>query len=185
MKTLYKSSFIVAAAATVFSLSSFKSKPLPSTLKPVDSYQIALLGAPQVIGTNQVWIWSLVNPNPGNGDNGTLQNVSHWSLPLCPAMESALVSAEYSYDQITWHSVALEMERDPSIRLCTSVDVLKFDIGTNGTQPNYYRITFNKILTVNPLAVSYIKTGGGLRGCNTYTYPGPGCSEVPTAPRND
>lgn len=184
MKTLYKSSFIAAASAVIFTLSSFKSKTIPTAIKPTASYEITLLST-EVVGSNQVWTWKLVNPLPGNGDNGTLQNVSHWSLPLCPQMESALVSAQYSFDQENWTNVPIEMERDPSIRLCTSVDVLKFDIGTNGTQPNYYRIVFNKILTVNPTATSYIKTGGGLRGCNLYYYAGIGCSEVPTAPRND
>jgi hypothetical protein len=183
MKTIYKSSFFFAAvAAATFSLSSFTPKKNPGTA--TDCYTITLLST-EINGNNQTWTWSLVNPNPGNGSNGTLQDVSHWSLPLCPAMESALVSAEYSFDQATWHSVSVNMERDPAIRVCTSTDVLKFDIGTSGTAATYYRITFNKILTVDPKAVSYIKTGGGLKGCNMYTYAGIGCSEVPTAPRND
>lgn len=177
MKAIYKS-FLVAAATTVsFTLFSFV-KPIE---KPaVAAYSITLVST-EMVGTNQVWVWTLNNPNPGNGSNGTLQDVSHWDLPLCALAEAALVSAEYSLDGgNTWVSVPLEMERDPSIRLCTSVDVLKFNVGTSGTNTNHYRITFNRQFPVNPTAVSYIKTGGGLKGCNLYLYSGVGCPADPT-----
>jgi hypothetical protein len=28
------------------------------------------------------WIWSIQNPNPGNGTNGTVQDLSHWGITL-------------------------------------------------------------------------------------------------------
>jgi hypothetical protein len=123
------------------------------------------------------WTWTLINTNPGNGRNGTLQDVSHWSLPLCPTAEASLVSAEYSYDGVNWIFSSINIERDPSIRLCTRDGVLKFDAGTSGTSPTYYRATFNKVFNIDPYASSYIKTGGGLQGCNAYTYAGVGCTE--------
>ena len=58
----------------------------------------------------------ITNPNPGNGDNGTLQDVSHLSIPLSAEAEAALVSAEYSYDGITWINVPISMDRDPTIK---------------------------------------------------------------------
>lgn len=182
MKPLYKSfSFIAAIAALSISLFSFNTDVKKQT---VTSYTITLLGIEKV-GTNDVWTWTLTNTNPGNGSNGTLQDVSHWSLPLCPAAEAALVSAEYSYDGINWISSSIQIERDPSIRLCTREDVLKFDAGTSGSTTTYYRATFNRVFSVDAWAQSYIKTGGGLQGCNMYTYTGVGCTEIITGTRND
>ena len=174
---------ITAIAVLCASLSSFKSsKEIKKT--NATSYSITLVSI-ETINANDVWTWTLTNTNPGNGSNGTLQDVSHWSLPLCPAAETALVSAQYSYDGINWISSSINIERDPSIRLCTREDVLKFDAGTSGTTPTYYRATFNKVFSVDPYASSYIKTGGGLQGCNIYTYTGVGCTEIITGTRND
>jgi hypothetical protein len=182
MKQLSKTFFLIAVIAAVsFTLSSFKSNVKRSA---ATSYTITLVGIEKV-GANDTWTWTLTNTNPGNGSNGTLQNVSHWSVPLCPAAEAALISAQYSYDGITWISSSINIERDPSIRLCTKEDVLKFDVGTSGTAPTYYRATFNKVFTIDPYAYSYIKTGGGLQGCNVYTYSGVGCYEIIGGPRND
>ena len=182
MKPVYKTFTFIAAIVTLSaSLSSFDST---SKTTATTSYTITLLGI-EKSGINDVWTWTLTNTNPDNGLNGTLQNVSHWSLPLCPAAEAALVSAEYSYDGIHWMSSSIQIERDPSIRLCTREDVLKFDAGTSGTTPTYYRATFNRVFTVDAWAQSYIKTGGGLQGCNMYTYTGIGCNEITGGTRND
>jgi hypothetical protein len=179
MKTIYKSllfATVITASATLFSFIKKEKKPIAS------AYSINLVST-EMAGTNQVWVWTVNNPNPGNGNNGTLQNISHWDLPLCPAAETALVSAEYSLNGgNTWVSVPIEMDRDPSIRICTSVDVLKFNVGTTGTTANYYRLTFDRQFPVNPMAVSYIKTGGGLQGCNLYFYSGVGCNDLTGAP---
>src|SRR5262245_6617411 len=132
MKQLSKIFTLTAAiVALSISLSSFKTKKKTTA---ATSYTITLVSIEKVNG-NDVWTWTLQNTNPGNGSNGTLQNVSHWDLPLCPAAEAALVSAEYSFDGINWVSVPIEMERDPSIRVCTTTDVLKFNAGTTGTTP--------------------------------------------------
>ena len=180
MKQLSKVFALIAATVVVsVSLSSFsKNKQTTS------AYTIALVGIERV-GTNDVWTWAVSNPNPGNGDNGTLQDISHWSLPLCPNAESAIVAAAYSTNGVNWNIVTPTMDRDPSIRTCTTDDVLKFDFGTSGTNVTYYQVTFNKYFTVDPMAKSYIKTGGGLRGCNWYYYPGIGCNEIIGGTRND
>lgn len=173
MKHLFKTVLFVAlTAATIVTLSSFLKKKATTN---VDMYQIVLVSK-TTTGTNTEWIWSITNPNPGNGDNGTLQNVSHWSMPLNLAAENALVTAEFSYDGATWASADAVVERDPSIRQCTTVDVLKFDRGTNGTAPLYCRAVFNQDFSVNPYATSWIKTGGGQQGCNMYLFTGLGAS---------
>lgn len=125
-------------------------------------------------GTDTEWTWSLTNPNPGNGSNGTLRDVSHWDVSLPAQAEAALVSAEYSFDGVTWHNSPIVVERDFSIKLCTLVDVLKFDAGTTGNAPTYYKAIFDADFTLNPFATSWIKNGGGQQGCNLYYYTGMG-----------
>ena len=171
MKHLFKTALVVAViAASIVSLSAFVAKKKTTS---VDSYQIVLL-TKNALGSNTEWTWSLTNPNPGNGNNGTLQNLSHWDLALNEQAEAALVSAEYSYDGVNWLTSTIEVERDPSIRVCTVTDVLKFNAGTSAGTPTYYRATFNADMAVNPYATSWIKTGGGLQGCNLYYYSGMG-----------
>lgn len=141
----------------------------------ISAYEITSMSTERnSTGTNQQWTWMITNPNPGNGDNGTLQDVSHWSLALSPIAEAAIVSAEYSFDGIIWVSVSIQMDRDPTIKACTTDDVLKFDVGTTGSQPTYYRVTFDREFAVNSYSTSYIKTGSGRKGCNLYYFAGVG-----------
>ncbi|TMI64856.1 MAG: hypothetical protein E6H07_02765 [Bacteroidetes bacterium] len=180
MKHFFLKSFMTAAVvASAFVLSSFKS--VKNEKKPTANCYTIELVSNNVVGTNFEWTWRLSNPNPGNGLNETLQNVSHWDIPLGAQAEAALVSAEYSFDGITWTSVSIEMDRDPSIKTCTTNDVLKFNAGTVGAEPTYYRATFSREFPVNPNATSYIKAGVR-QGCNTYYYSGVG---IDAAPRND
>lgn len=172
MKHLFKTALVVAVIAASFvSLSAFISKK--ETTSAADAYEIVLISR-NAVGNNHEWTWSLTNPNPGNGDNGTLQDVSHWDLALNALAESALVSASYSHDGVNWNNSTIEVERDPSIRYCTGVDVLKFNVSTNGSAPVYLRCTFSTDFQVNPFATSWIKTGGGRQGCNMYFYSGMG-----------
>jgi hypothetical protein len=173
MKQINKT-FLFAATIAVFTigLSSFSSLK-KKTNPPAAAYTITHLGT-ELVGGNYQWTWSVVNPNPGNGNNGTLQNISHWSVPLSTIAEAALVSAQYSFDGVNWISTTTEVERDPSIRMCTTVDVLKFNIGSTGSAPTYYRATFSSDFILNPYATSWIKTGGGLQGCNVYYFSGLG-----------
>lgn len=168
MKHFFKLTILASVVtALIFGLSAFTSEKSVN----VNRYQINLMSK-TIDGVNETWTWSLSNPNPGNGDNETLQDVSHLSFPLTPQAEAALISADYSYDGITWISNPLSIDRDPTIKACTSVDVLKFDVGTTGTAPLYYRVTFNDEFESSPYATCYIKTGGGRNGCNTYYFTG-------------
>jgi hypothetical protein len=168
MKHFFKLTILASVVtALIFGLSAFTTPENAST----DAYSISLLSK-GADGNNETWTWSVVNPNPGTGDNGTLQDVSHVSLPLTANAEAALVSAEYSYDGVTWTSIAAAMDRDPAIKACTVADVLKFDQGTTGMEPLYIRITFDDQFETNTWATCYIKTGGGRNGCNMYYYHG-------------
>jgi len=172
MKHFFTLTVIAAlATASVITLSAFNSKKSATATE----YQVVCASKTQV-GANYEWCWMITNPNPGNGNDGTLQNISHWSVPLSLTAEAALVSAEYSFDGITWYGVSIEMERDPSIRACTTTDVLKFNAGTVGGDPTYYRATFSSDFTINPYATSYIKGGAnyGTNGskCNVHMFAG-------------
>jgi len=176
MKHLFTATIVaIIATVSVIGFSSFKAKKASSN---TTGYQIDLVSTTSENGY-QTWVWSLYNPNPGNGNDGTLQNLSHWDISLPSDAEMALVSAEYSTDNgITWVSVPLEMERDPAIRACTKNDVLKFNVGTIGTQTNLYRVVFNDEFTSNQYATSWVKTGGGLQGCNCQYFVGVGSSKL-------
>lgn len=175
MKHFFKLTCAAAVlTAGIITLSSFNKAKKATT--NVDAYSIQLVSnsSDDSRGTYE-WTWVLTNPNPGNGEDGTLQNVSHFDIALNAAAEAALVSAEYSFDGITWISVSIEMERDPAIRQCTSTDVLKFDAGTVGDQPTYYRATFDQEFSANPYATSWIKAGDR-SGCNLTFFTGVGAS---------
>ncbi len=175
MKHFFQKSILTAAVfASVITLSSFNNaKNAEKTT--ATGYEITRLSTDNLTATNQQqWIWSLTNPNPGNGENGTLQDVSHWSIPLNARAEAAFVSAEYSFDGITWYTLAVEIERDPSIRFCTGVDVLKFNVGTVGSAPTYYKATFSSEFPISLNATAWVKTGGGRTGCNLYYFQGLG-----------
>ena len=172
MKHLFKTAIVVAVITASFvSFSAFISKKAKAT--SVDSYQIVLVSK-NVVGTDSEWTWQVTNPNPGSGQDGTLQDISHWSVPLNAEAEAALVSAEYSYDGVNWQAASTSVDRDPSIRQCTSVDVLKYDAGTTGGNSTYYRATYAADFVVNPFATSWIKNGGGASGCNLYYFSGTG-----------
>ena len=128
-------------------------------------------------GTNETWTWSLTNPNPGNGNDGTLQNVSHFDMALSAQAEASIVSGEYSFDGITWVSIPLEMERDPSIKQCTTTDVLKFNAGTVDGEPTYYRLTLSSTFESNPFSTSWVRSGNRT-GCNQYYFEGVGAPKL-------
>src|SRR4030095_12483892 len=114
MKHFFKLTILASVVtALIFGLSAFTSVKTTN----VDAYQINLISK-ESVGANETWTWSLTNPNPGSGDNGTLQDVSHWSIQISPAGEAALVSAEYSRDGVTWISITTSVDRDPTIRFC-------------------------------------------------------------------
>lgn len=173
MKHFFKLTCAAAIlTAGIITLSSFNKAKKATT--NADAYSIQLLThtSDESRGSYE-WTWVLTNPNPGDGQNGTLQDVSHFSIALNAIAEAALLSAEYSFDGITWISVPIVLDRDPAIRQCTTTDVLKFDAGTVDGEPTYYRATFSEEFSSNPYATSWIKTGSRT-GCNMYFFTGVG-----------
>ncbi len=138
-------------------------------------YDIELLnGVPTDNGDGTYsWTWKITNTNPGNGKNGTQKDLSHWDLILgdCAVFDD-VVSAAYSDDNENWTEFDPKYERDPSIIDCYTGDVLKFDYGTIGSEPTYYRLVLNKDFGIDNDGMLYLKFG---KDCLMGSFSGIGC----------
>ncbi len=133
------------------------------------------------VGGNYEWVWSVQNPNPGNGSNGTVQNLSHWNITLgeC-ATFSDIISGATSADGITWTAFTPTYMQDAAMfNTCTvsTGNVVKFDYGTSGSAKSYYKLIINKNLGVDMNGLAYYKSGNNT-GCGTECFPGFGCPVV-------
>ena len=134
-----------------------------------NAYTITLESHVQIDG-NWEWVWSVQNPNPGNGKDGTVQNLSHWGMELgsCVSLSSVLAAA-YSSDGSTWTEFTPSYQSDPS-QGCMTTPVLKFDFGTSGIAKTYYRLVVNQDFTEGPVQ-GYYKSGV-ITGCCTFALTG-------------
>jgi hypothetical protein len=137
-------------------------------------------------GNQTTFIWTVTNPNPGNGNNGTTQDLSHWSfVPGCPGNNgleqnwSDIISAEYSYDGgATWTVITPTptLKPDPS-QTCSSANVFKFNFGTSGSTPTLYKLIVSGNYAQDNNNFAIFKSGSKT-GCCIRTVPGIGCKEV-------
>lgn len=107
----------------------------------------------QSVGNNTEFVWTITNPNPGNGKGTTLQNLSHWDFVADACGVTGLgIDDNWNevlsawYDQGTgWQQILPlpQIEPDPSIRDCSTDNVVKFDIGTVGATPTKYKLVLN------------------------------------------
>lgn len=126
-----------------------------------------------LINANWEWIWSVQNSNPGNGNNGTVQNLSHWGMQLSPCVPwTSVTGASYSSDGITWTGFTPAYQSDPS-QGCMTMPTLKFDYGTTGSAKSYYKLVLNQEYVAVPTA-GYYKSGANT-GCCTFVFSGIGC----------
>jgi hypothetical protein len=133
------------------------------------------------VGSNYEWVWSVTNTNPGNGSNGTVQDLSHWDITLgqCATMAD-VVSAAYSADGTTWTPFIPTYEEDPSILNTCSIitgPVLKFNFGTSGAAKSYYKLVISRNLNVDMAGGAFYKSGNNT-GCGGLCFPGLGCPVV-------
>jgi hypothetical protein len=127
------------------------------------------------INGNWEWIWSVQNSNPGNGNNGTVQDLSHWGMQFGTCFNwSAVMSAAYSYNGYNWTGFTPSYQPDPS-QSCMTSPVLKFDFGTSGSAKSYYKLVLDQDYPVDS-ADAYYKSGN-ITGCCTFTFNGVGCHE--------
>jgi len=119
------------------------------------------------------WEWRVRNLNPGNGNNGTVQDLSHWGITLgeCIKPEN-IVSGATSTNGTSWTPFTPEFKKDPS-QNCYNENIIKFDVGTSGTNISYYRLTINK--NVSHTGVTGIYKSGNRTGCGTLETCGFGC----------
>jgi hypothetical protein len=147
-----------------------KKGPSSGTCNP-DAYIITLESHQQVEG-NWEWVWSVRNPNPGNGTNGTAQGLSHWGMQFADCVNQAsLVGAGYSADGVNWTSFTPSYHVDPS-QGCMTSNVLKFEFGTSGSTKSYYRLIVNQDYEEG-LVPGYYKSGANT-GCCTFYFTGIG-----------
>lgn len=119
------------------------------------------------------WVWSVQNPNPGNGSNGTVQNLSHWGMQLGACVSwASVVGAANSADGVTWTSFTPVYQSDPS-QSCMTTPTLKFDFGTSGSSKSYYKLVLNADYQV-VAAPAYYKSGANTGFC-TFSFAGVGC----------
>ena len=140
----------------------------------VSPYAVTLLSRVQS-GANWVWTWKVQNTNPGNGSNGTAQGLSHWGFtPGICLNSSVFVSAGYSQNNVTWTNFTPSIGADPSTSSCIgNTPVFKFDFGTNGAAPSYFRLVINQDLL--PGNVQGYYKSGKKTGCGTFQFVGISC----------
>lgn len=133
------------------------------------------------------WIWSVVNPNPGNGTNGTVQDLSHWgiTLPECVTLANIHLAKAFRMDGDNqfYEVFTPKYEADKSFDangVCPGTEanpvMLKFDYGTVGSYPTYYALVIDKDLSVDPSGTAYYKSGRVTGSCEI-CFPGIGCEE--------
>ncbi len=109
--------------------------------------------------------WTVYNTAPGNGTNGTAQNLSHWDMSLCDRAAANLVSASMNGVPFT-PTYAV----DPAMG-CVTTPVLKFNLGTVGSTSNTYSVTLAGTYSLGT-GTGYFKAG---TDCCTRSFPGISC----------
>jgi hypothetical protein len=127
------------------------------------------------------WTWSIFNPNPGNGLNGTAQNLSHWNVTLgnCVIFDNVMSGAT-SVDGTNYTSFTPTWQQDNALLNTCQVatgNVLKFDIGTSGNSKTYCQLTINKDVEIDTEVLAYYKSGN-VTPCGTFNFPGFGCERI-------
>jgi hypothetical protein len=139
------------------------------------AYTVILESRTQVNG-NWEWIWSITNNNPGNGSNGTAQDLSNWGMQLGTCVDwTSVLGAAYSADGTNWTVFTPSYQVNPS-QGCLSTPVLKFDFGTSGNAKSYYRLTVNQDYEEG-YVLGYYKSGSKT-SCCTVNFIGMGCGPV-------
>src|SRR5687768_1301130 len=80
------------------------------------SYDATLISPSHQVGNHYEWIWTVSNPSPGSGSDGTtLQNLSHWSMAISDVINlSNIVSVSYSMDATNWVELPVSLAIDKS-----------------------------------------------------------------------
>lgn len=168
-KVSLKGSELNAKSQSLMSTSSASVTSLP--------YKVTLLTRQSNGDGTYTWIWSVENPNPGNGKDGkTVQDLSHWAISIgnCATLAD-IANAATSTDGQKWTSFKPTYSIDKS-QSCYQQPILKFDVGTKGTAKVYYKLVMKKNFTMEKQLALY--KSGANTGCGTFQICGIGsCPE--------
>jgi hypothetical protein len=194
-----KTKFFLALGVTTAALGFYAcQRNVDSASRTVDEVQSKKPSMPEILncanysfdatisygGGKTTVIWSVTNTNPGNGSNGTSQNLSHWDWVLPSCIEfgkvlNAYYTGTWSPDFEEWTPFTPTNVVDPS-QTCNGGNVIKFNFGTSGSNTSYYAIVLdgtNYSLSNDANAVA-IKAGND---CCTKNIEGVVCDEqIPT-----
>jgi len=188
--------FVIAAAAVMgtfafvgcqkdvqsssLNASAKNAKPAPVNPGSCTGYQVSLAIDKLSEPGKTIFTWTIINPKPGNGANGTLQNLSHWDFVPSTCLDNNwqdLLSASVNTGSGWMQILPTPMiQPDPSMNnggnACYANDVFKFNFGTNGSTPTQYRIVMLGSWNTSDLTVYY--KSGATTGCCTTVLPGKG-----------
>lgn len=130
------------------------------------------------------FIWSITNPCPGNGTNGTLQNLSHWVMNPSQCLAERISDVqEMAYNMGNgWIVIdplpGIANDNSMINQGCNAINVLKFNAGTSGSTPTQYRMVINGNWGTSGLT-GFFKSGN-TTGCCSMSFAGigVGCPEV-------
>jgi hypothetical protein len=143
-----------------------------------NAYLVTLLSSNVIVQSNGIdlyeWTWSVQNPAPGTGTNGTTQDMSHWGFPINACIDpGTLASAAYSPNGVNWTTFTPTIQTDAS-QACMTSPVLKFNYGTIGGNPSYYRLYTTVPYEIDETAQAYYKSGSNT-GCCVFSFDGMWC----------
>ena len=139
------------------------------------AYWVVLESRTQMPDGNWEWVWSVQNSNPGNGDNGTVQDMSHWGMQFGTCFNPAtVISAAYSTNGSNWTGFTPSIEVDPS-QGCMTTPLMKFNYGTSSSNKSYYKVVVSADYAVQ-MVPAYYKSGA-YTGCCTFQFEGIGCAD--------
>ncbi|MEP6700775.1 MAG: hypothetical protein ABJA85_05645 [Bacteroidota bacterium] len=147
-------------------------------------YQVNLTVDKTTEPGHTIFIWSITNPCPGNGKNGSLQDLSHWDFLPGQCLDDNwqdVLQASYKYGNGSWNIInpLPVIEPDPSLRKggCYGDDVFKFNQGTSGSTTTYYKLVLNGNWGTGNLDL-YFKSGVNTGCCSkSIANKGVGCPE--------
>ncbi|WP_026898894.1 hypothetical protein [Daejeonella oryzae] len=197
MENLLKKSAIFCLALTAFAFSSCEKKQAEEinqqeklmsqcvkevqmngsgeSVSAASPYSVRLASVTKVDGGYE-WIWQVQNFHPGNGKNGTVQDLSHWNLDLGDCVELGdITHAAFSGNGTSWTKFQPSLKEDKS-QDCYKENILKFDFGTSGSKISYYKLVVSKKLTRNSVLAVY--KSGKNTGCGIFETCGFGCEVV-------
>jgi hypothetical protein len=157
--TLGKSALTLFAAVFLFAFSAFAQSETT-----VCGYKVTTAVAyNSPVAGQTTFTFTVQNTNPGNGDNGTYQDLSNFSIVLNPCVDPSKIDKAYPYGSY---------EENPSIKECYTGNVLKFDAGTSGSTPTVYTLVLNGNYSIesSPNTLAVFKSGEAQPCCSGKIY---------------